>query len=300
MKKGHTENTVGPWARQKLDGLEAYLNAYTQALKYQKFDLIFIDAFAGAGKAKIRDAWEGIEDEDLLLFDDEFVQAEAQYIEGSPKRALGLANGFNRHYFFDADPARAELLEALKGEFPKKDIRVQVGDANPLIQELARGFNHHGTRGVAFLDPYGPHLDWQTVVALAETKKFEVIVNFPLGMAINRLITRTGDIPDNWRRDLDKCFGTNDWEKLVYDDQPNLFGDIDRHKVDDAGSRLLGLYVDRLKGLFNHVATPSVVRNTRGVPIYYMIWAGQHGLGYKIADHILKQGEKVKAPKPNR
>jgi len=211
-----------------------------------------------------------------------------------------LVNGFNSHYFFDADPARAELLKALKSEFPKKDIRVQVGDANPLIQELARGFNHNGTRGVAFLDPYGPHLDWRTVEALAATKKFEVIINFPLGMAINRLITRSGDIPDNWRRDLDKCFGTNDWKKLVYDDQPNLFGDIDRHKVDDAGSRLLGLYVDRLKGLFNHVATPSVVRNTRGIAIYYMIWAGPHGLGHKIADHILKQGEKIKAPKPNR
>lgn len=36
MKKSHVENTVGPWARQKLDGLEAYLHAYTVALKKQK------------------------------------------------------------------------------------------------------------------------------------------------------------------------------------------------------------------------------------------------------------------------
>lgn len=298
MKKGHSENTVGPWARQKLDGLESYLYGYTQALKKQSFELVFIDAFAGAGKSRVRDSWEGIDDEDLLLFDDEFVQAEAQYVEGSPKRALELENGFNKHYFFDTDPARAELLEALKGEYPSKDIRVKVGDANPLIQKLARELNHGGTRGVAFLDPYGPHLEWETVKALAETAKFEVIINFPLGMAINRMVTRSGNIPDNWRRDLDKCFGTNEWEKLVYDDQPNLFGDIDRHKVDDAASRLLGLYIDRLKGLFRHVAAPSVVRNTRGVAIYYMIWAGPHGLGYKIADHILKQGERVKAPKP--
>lgn len=300
MKKDHSENTVGPWARQKLDGLEAYLHGYTLALKNQPFELIFIDAFAGAGKSRIRDAWEGINDADMLLFDDAFIQAEAQYIEGSPRRALEVVNGFDRHYFFDTDPVRAKLLEELKNEYPTKDIRVQVGDANPSIQKLATEFNKGSLRGVAFLDPYGPHLDWQTVKALADTKRFEVIINFPLGMAINRMITKSGDIPDNWRRDLDKCFGTNDWEKLVYADQLNLFGDIDRRKVDDAAGRLLGLYVDRLKGIFKCVATPSVVRNTRGVAIYYMLWAGPHSLGHKIADHILKQGEKVKVPKAKK
>ena len=53
MKKSHVENTVGPWARQKLDGLEAYLNAYTTALKKQRFELVFIDAFAGAGRSRL-------------------------------------------------------------------------------------------------------------------------------------------------------------------------------------------------------------------------------------------------------
>lgn len=60
---------------------------------------------------------------------------------------------------------------------------------------------------------------------------------------------------NSWR-DLDKCFGTNDWKKLVYDDQPNLFGEIERHKVDDAASLPLGLYIDRLKGLFIMLRPP--------------------------------------------
>jgi three-Cys-motif partner protein len=116
-------------------------------------------------------------------------------------------------------------------------------------------------------------------------------------MAINRLITRSGDIPDSWRAGLNGCFGGTDWDGLVYTERTDLFGDTTRHKVDDAASRLLDHYVSRLKVLFGHAATPSVVRNTRGVPIYYMLWAGPHPLGLKIADYILTKGEWITPPK---
>lgn len=166
-----------------------------------------------------------------------------------------------------------------------------------MIQKLVPRIAGRNTKGVAFLDPYGPHLNWQTVKALGATKKFEVIINFPLGMAINRLITRSGDIPKNWRTGLNGCFGGTDWESLVYAERTDLFGDTTRHKVDDAAKRLLDHYVGRLKALFGHAATPSVVRNTRGVPIYYMLWAGPHPLGHKIADYILAKGDRITPPK---
>jgi three-Cys-motif partner protein len=293
VKRSHQENTVGPWARQKLDGLEAYLNGYTTALKKQSFKTVYIDAFAGAGKSRIRDAWSGSDDEDISLFDDDFFQSRAEFIEGSPVRALSLTNNFSEHYFFDLDPQRAEVLERLNVEFPAQKISVQVGDANQMIQSQISRISQGSTRGVAFLDPYGPHLDWATVACLAETKKFEVLINFPLGMAINRLITRSGIIPDKWREDLNCCFGTTEWESRSYREQFDLFGDKQKQKADNAGAALLELYCQNLEKIFSHVSRPSVVRNTRGVPIYYMIWAGPHPLGYKIAEHVLALGEKV-------
>jgi len=39
------------------------------ALKKQPFELIYIDAFAGAGRSKVRTAWEGADEEDLQLLD---------------------------------------------------------------------------------------------------------------------------------------------------------------------------------------------------------------------------------------
>lgn len=87
------------------------------ALKKQSFDLVYIDAFAGAGRSRIRSAWDGADDEDLQLLDNEFVRSEEQFIEGSPHRALSLENPFTQYHFFDADAGRAALLEGLRAEY---------------------------------------------------------------------------------------------------------------------------------------------------------------------------------------
>ncbi len=296
MKISHTQNTVGPWAKQKLDGLEKYLDAYTRALKKQPFDLVYIDAFAGAGKSKLRDSWADPEGDSEALFDLDFEKQEEQFIEGSPRRALGIETPFRQHFFFDADPDRGELLTDLKTEHPTRKIEISVGDGNALIQDLVPRLTGRNIKGIAFLDPYGHHLHWATLECLGRTGKFEVLVNFPLGMAINRLITRSGEIPDKWRGELNLCFGSNEWEELVYADRVDLFGNTSRTKVEDAAERLLLYYSGRLKKLFGHASKPSLVRNSHGTPIYYMIWAGPHSLGQKIASHILSKGERVSRP----
>lgn len=293
MKNSRGKNTVGPWARQKLDGLEAYLDAYTTALSKQNFDLYYIDAFAGSGKSRLRGYSDDNDPTNSPFLDEAFAASEAEFIEGSPRRALGLSRPFKKYFFFDADPIRAQILATVGKEYPGREFVVEIGDGNQLIRSLLPRIDSPAARGIAFLDPYGQHLHWHTIEALAATKRFEVIINFPLGMAINRLITKSGDIPVNWRRDLDACFGSNDWERLVYDETPTLFGNTERQKAENAGKRLLEYYVGRLKRIFGHAATPSLVRNTRGTPIYYMLWAGPHPLGHKIADHILRLGERI-------
>ncbi len=45
----------GPWTQKKLRILGLYLNAYTTALKNQRFRLVYIDAFAGSGLIRTQD-----------------------------------------------------------------------------------------------------------------------------------------------------------------------------------------------------------------------------------------------------
>jgi three-Cys-motif partner protein len=291
MKKDHRENTVGPWAAAKLDALEAYLKFYGTALSKQPFRRIYIDAFAGACVSRVRGSGVSIEPSPFFYEPDDS-QAQEEFILGSPMRALNLSNSFHQHYFFDLDETRGEDLCLVS--MGRSDVSIQVGDCNPLIRQLAPTLKAKNIRGVAFLDPYGAHLEWATLEALADTGTMEVVINFPLAMAINRLVTRSGDVPENWAKQLNHCFGTDEWREIAYSRECDLFGKEVTTKKGDVAQRLLELYIGRLKKLFPFVAKPHLIQNTRKAPLYYLIWAGPNKLGLKGADYILRQGEKVR------
>lgn len=297
MRQAHRQNTVGPWARRKLDALERYLAAYHKVMQNQPFKLIYIDAFAGAGWSRVRTTPAEAPGLDLPIDDDQ-AAAEEEFIAGSPVRALTTGRGFDRYFFFDADPRRADVLRHLKREYPQKNIEIEQGDANAEVQKLAARFKKSPmARGVAFLDPYGPHLHWATLQALAETGKVDVIINFPLAMAINRLITRDGQLRENWVQMLDACFGTHDWHSLAYEAEDDLFGSNAVRKSEAAAERLLALYHGRLSRAFGHTVRPSLVTNTKGNPLYYLLWASANERGVRIASHIMAMGDRVTLPK---
>ncbi len=253
MRKDHKENTVGPWAAQKLNALEAYLRYYNTALKKQPFTRVYIDAFAGSPITKVRGS--DVSPEPGPFFEElEDAKAQEEFIFGSPVRALNIGNGFHRHYFFDLDESRAEILRGLCKDID--GVEVSAGDCNPLIRNLAKNLRARSFRGVAFLDPYGAHLEWETVEALAGTGTMEVVINFPLAMAINRLITKSGDVPQSWSDQLTRCFGTEEWRDLAYKVEQDLFGQEKVTKQGDVASRLLDLYMHRLRAIFKHVAPP--------------------------------------------
>lgn len=290
MKKDHRENTVGPWAAAKLDALEAYLKFYNTALSKQTFQRVYIDAFAGACITKVRAS--GVAAEPSPFFDAPGdAEDQEQFIVGSPVRALNIPDGFHRHYFFDLDETRAETLRVVS--HGRVGVTVEVGDCNPLIRGLAPSLKARNVRGVAFLDPYGAHLEWATLEALADTGTMEVVINFPLAMAINRLIPCSGDVREKWADQLTACFGTDEWRSIAYSRETDLFGTEVTTKKGAVAERLLDLYIGRLKRIFPFVAKPRLIRNTRNAPLYFLIWAGPNKLGLTGADYILRQGERV-------
>lgn len=297
MTKRPKDNTVGPWAKEKLDALGQYLNFYTTVLKKQGHWLrgtIFFDAFAGPGLSRIRIKKEKTEPAGLFGSDVEVGAAEIAFVKGSPRVALDISNPFTRYIFVDRDAERIAELNALMVEYEgKRAIVVQENDANVALNEwLASSIDWRTHRAVVFLDPFGMQVPWATIETLAATKAIEVLINFPLGMAINRLLTRSGQIDPGWQETLDIFFGLPDWRTIAYQEGPNLFG-TRRDKVDDAEKRILEWYRARLKKTFGHVSTARVIKNTRGNPLYYLIWAGPNDTGLKGAEYILSKGERV-------
>lgn len=284
--------TVGPWAREKLQALGDYLEYYNTVLMNQHWcrGTLFIDGFAGAGYSEIRCK----PDANAWLIEELADEEQSELIAGSPRVSLELAHPFSYYLFIEQAAGRRAELEKLVEQYPDRKITVRGGDAGTVIANVLNSRSEWSKyRGVAFLDPFGTHLPWATVEQLAATKSFEVLINFPLQMAIQRLIPKDGEINDEWRGHFDEYFGTTDWFDEVYEQADDLFGGqlTKRH---DYGPRLLHLYLRRLKAAFGHVSPAKLICNTRNRGLYYLIWAGPHEKGLKGAKHILSKGEHVK------
>lgn len=157
---------VGPWAKEKLEALEHYLDFYTKVLKNQRWRTIYVDAFAGGGRALVRaDATQGYES--IPLFEPESASDvdRTELIDGSPRVALNVANPFSRYVFVENDPARCEELEAVKVEFDgtrQIDI-LRTSAADGISWVTVRQISKATHRGIAFLHPFGANLEWTSV-----------------------------------------------------------------------------------------------------------------------------------------
>jgi three-Cys-motif partner protein len=279
---------VGPWVNEKLDALGRYLDYYTKVLKNQPWRTIYIDGFAGAGRAALR----GVSEREGFFVGPD--AGELKLIDGSPRVALGIANPFDRYVFIEPEATRAAQLQGLRTEFAgSRQIDVLCQDARSGIEwVLSQNVNRRTHRGVVFLDPFGANLDWSIVQVLAASGVFEVVINFALHMAIQRMLPNSGEFQSSWRKRLDAYFGTPDWYSEVYASRMGLLGRFPE-KRGNYLVRLLRLYRNRLREAFGYVADPRLIRNTHGSPLYYLLWAGPHPRGLNGANYILRMGEHV-------
>ena len=293
MTNRSKDQAVGPWAKEKLNSLGAYLDYYTKRLKNQAWCKArwYVDAFAGPGLSPVRQSkkseprYAGL----LAGLADDAIEPEAiEYIKGSPRVALELTNPFDHYIFIESDPERVSELESLKTEFSRsRAIQVVSGDANErLLELLSQPINWRSNKGVVFLDPFGMQVPWSTIERIGKTNGLETIINFPWAMAINRLLMKSGDIPIAWQRRLDLTLGSSDWRDLVYEQRSDLLG-TQRVKREDATQRMLSWFNTRLKEAFGHASDAQLIKNTRGNPLYYLIWAGPHPAGLVGANYIL-------------
>jgi three-Cys-motif partner protein len=195
--------------------------------------------------------------------------------------------------FIEPDAARGAELEVLHAEYAgSRQIDCRHESAAAGIDWLVtQNINRRTHRGIAFLDPFGAGLDWSTLQKLADTGLFEVVINFALNMAIQRMLPNSGEFQAGWRERLDAYFGTTSWYDEVYEERTGLLGSC-LEKRHDYLTRLLELYRQRLKAAFGFVSQPRLVRNTRGTPLYYLLWAGPHQKGLQGANYILGMGER--------
>ncbi len=291
---------VGPWAQEKHERLRKYLSAYTRIMAKQSFRYVYVDAFAGPGRARVRASTHDDPTYDIFNLGEEFRKDEEakQLLDGSPVVALDIEPPFTHYVFLEREPDRVEMLEKLEHQYKgRRQIVIRRGDCNDYLNHKLVDnpqIDWRIWRAVVFLDPFGMQVSWKTIARLAATRAIEVFLNFPVGMSIQRLLRRDGKFTERQRRKLDDYFGDPGWFDVVYPKSPGLFGDT-RSKAEDAERRLVEWYRGRLRDAFGFVSDAFLIRNSHGGHLYFLIFAGPNKTGAKIASYILGSGSRLKA-----
>jgi len=274
----------GLWTLNKLEALEKYLAAFNSALSRQSFKRIYIDAFAGTGRCHIT------------------VDGERTSIDGSARRALRADPAFHKFAFIELKAKKLASLKSLQIEYPGKDIEIIQDDANTALKALCGKYEWRSTRAVLFLDPYGMHVDWSTLQAIAHTGAIDVWYLFPYA-GLYRQAAKNADAMDSDKEEaITRLLGTEEWRKEFYapQRQADLFGnesgdsrEADRHDI-------LKYVSKRLRVLFPAVTEPKVLyqagdsTNPSGAPLFALYFAASnpkpnaHQLALKIAKSVLK------------
>lgn len=296
-----THRFGGDWTDAKLDVLAKYLKSYSTALEGKPtatnpFRRAYIDAFAGTGTRTARES-EPNSLTEALLFPDLAAPAPQKLLDGSARRALQVEPHFDKYIFIERSPERCSQLEGLRSDFPQlaSNIDVRQGEANEVIRELcASPTKWKSRRAVLFLDPYGMQVEWRTIEAIAATKAIDLWLLVPLGMGMNRLAPKSGNLPESWRQRMNSFLGTSDWYDEFYKTETTLtlFGD-EQKQVKASMSVMARYFNERLKQVFAGVAEePGVLWNSANNPLYLFCFAVGNEKGkdiaLRIANHLLR------------
>jgi len=263
--RGREHRFGGSWTNTKLEVLRKYLQAYSTLMKNQGFDKWYIDAFAGTGYRTLRSVTENSGNSGKLLFPDLAAEEPQRLLDGSARLALSVNPKFDHYVFIERSASRCAELTQLRSEQQHLGLSIEIrqGDANEEVRKLCSG-GWRFRRAVLFLDPYGMEVEWSTIEAIAQTQAIDLWLLFPLGMGVQRLPKRSGQIPESWRRRLNVLLGTEDWYEEFYrvEVAPTLFGDDD-HRLVKASADTIGRYFNRrLQSVFSGVAEePGVVKS---------------------------------------
>lgn len=300
------KNWGGPWTEEKLDAFEKYVKAYLTIMNSYRdmygWKLLYFDGFAGSGSRTQNEEVEEVQDA-LELFGSEVTVEDFNVYQGAAERVVKIESegmrSFDFYYFVDKSEENCKLLDERLGQYEISGRRHHLPlDANDAVKRLASTLhNNSNCKALAFLDPFGMQIDWESIEALKELP-VDLWILVPTGVIINRLLEKKVDKDKGLAHaeKLKSFFGMSEEEirSFFYTEKKvqTLFGGDEMviTKAENSIRKIAQLYVERLKGVLPYVTEePLVLYNTHNVPIYHLVFAAKNKTAMKIAQEIIKK-----------
>lgn len=272
----------GNWTESKMEIVVAYAKAYLTIMQKQKWvKTIYFDGFAGSGLIETDDGSEKLKGTALRILD-----------ITEPKE-------FDMYYFVELDENNKEELEVtIQENYFGKNVHVVNADCNEKLLKMAQFLQKNKSyRALAFVDPYGMSVNWESIEVL-KGLGVDLWILVPTGIGINRLLKSDGNISDAWLQKLEKFLGMSQVEikDHFYKAQSinTLFGqetvvEKERNTVNKAGE----LYRRRLNTIFKFVSDSYVMKNSTNSIMYHFMMATNNASALKIANEVIKPKYKL-------
>jgi three-Cys-motif partner protein len=261
---------AGTWAREKLDYLRRYIDVFGTAMRKKWPIRCYVDLFAGPGKNVDRDSG------DVFL--------------GSPLIALTTTYPFTGYFLTDLSDKYTEALRKRCTASPhSQQVQIWTGDCNDLVNRVVAQIKQDDWRSLnlAFLDPTGIDLRWDTVAKLATIKRIDLIIHYPQG-GLNRSMSRAFET--SAQTSVDSFFGDCGWRK-IYQDWLSQGKPLGFHR------RLIDFYKERLQDLgykevlrADQIGEEPLIRSVRRrAPLYRLLFASKHPLGHDFWHKVTRR-----------
>lgn len=259
----------GPWVAIKLDYLQRYLGAFTTSMRKKWPRMYYVDLFAGPGKCHV-------------------AQTRITHL-GSPLIALTAPHPFTGYYFVDLDAGNIDALKRRSGASSLADrVKCVVGDSNVVADQVVAEIRSKGSSlNLAFLDPSGLQLRWETLVSLSHIRRMDLIIYYPhLGLNLNmkKAVSSPGETA------VDRFFGGTEWRSIRQDwERKGRPKGLHRSLIDLYKRKLMLLgYSEVLRG--SDLGDEPLIRSSRTrAPLYYLLFASKHPLGHRFWRSVIRK-----------
>jgi len=237
---------VGSWSIDKHHCLRRYIDIFTTGMKNQSWSIHYIDLFAGAGIERVKQ--NGLD-------------------WGSPLIAAQAPTPFAGLHLCELKKRPFKALEQRTKRFPQPNAPQLLNEnANVAVHDIVSAIPITGTLSLAFLDPYGLHLHFDTLrILTASNRRVDLIIFFPDHLdALRNFAMYHGGLDSN----LDLVLGTTEWRKVP-----------DQKPANRWAESLRGIYVEQIRTLGYEYFDYERIARPDGVFLYQLIFCSRHPRG---------------------
>lgn len=257
---------VGSWTEEKHRLVSLYAKLFSSGMKNKWSRRVYVDLYAGAGYSRVRGT--------------------SKIVPGSPIRALGLEDPFDKYVFCERVSVNLEALKVRVARTGASNVAFVSGDCNKRIEdilaEVPRGSQSDTTLSLCFADPFDIGLRFETLRKFATSRYVDFLILLALYMDANRNYERYVS-EDAFR--VDEFLGSGTWRQRWAYAQRSAVG----------FPQFLATEFSASMQSIGYLETPlhrmkRVRSDEKNLPLYYIALFSRSERAFKFWDEVLKYG----------